>query len=65
MSSNKTASETLDLAAALKPAGAKFFAEDGWLFSQVPGKGVECLRRIDEASVVSQLNVPRENFQAG
>jgi hypothetical protein len=25
------------------------FAEDGWIFRERPGKGVECIRRDDEA----------------
>ncbi len=46
------------------PAGTKLFAEDGWIFSQQPGKGVECLRRYDESmlSMLSQPNEVRHNY---
>jgi hypothetical protein len=29
------------------------FAEDGWIFRERPGKGVECIRRDDEAQTGS------------
>lgn len=30
------------------PAEARFFAEDGWVFRERPGQGIECVARYDE-----------------
>jgi hypothetical protein len=41
------------------------FAEDGWIFRERPGKGVECIRRDDEAQVgsVTRLNAVRNRYR--
>jgi len=36
--------------------GTKLFFEDGWIFSQQPGKGVECLRRIEDTGPATDLH---------
>lgn len=32
-------------------AEARFFAEDGWVFRERPGQGIECVARYDQAAV--------------
>jgi hypothetical protein len=34
--------------------GTKLFFEDGWIFAQQPGKGVECLRRIEDIGATAE-----------
>jgi hypothetical protein len=62
MSNKTSASSSLEIGSKIDtdiPSGTKLFAEDGWIFSQQPGKGVECLRRYDE-SMLSMLSPPNE-----
>ena len=42
----------------------KLIAEDGWIFSELPGKGVECVRRYDEAAArpIGQPNLVRHHY---
>jgi hypothetical protein len=64
MSSKKMADTALpalpiNLSAELEAAsrtGTKLFFEDGWIFSQQPGKGVECLRRIEDNGPAAELH---------
>jgi len=67
MSNKTSASSSLEIGSKIDtdiPSGTKLFAEDGWIFSQQPGKGVECLRRYDESmlSMLSQPNEVRHNY---
>jgi hypothetical protein len=67
MSAKTSASSSLEITsqtAAEIPSGSKLFAEDGGIFSQQPGKGVECLRRYDESmlGMLSQPNEVRHNY---
>jgi len=67
MSAKTSASSSLETAANIGaeiPSGTSLFAEDGWIFSQQPGKGVECLRRYDESmlGMLSQPNEARHNY---
>jgi hypothetical protein len=42
---NETAREALDMPAA---GGTSYYAEDGWVFREFPGKGIECIGRYED-----------------
>ena len=44
---------------------AKLFTEEGWIFREQPGKGVECIRRDDEAQTggVNTSNPVRNRYR--
>jgi hypothetical protein len=33
---------------ALGGANASYYAEDGWVFREIPGKGIECVGRYED-----------------
>jgi len=35
-------------AGALGDANASYYAEDGWVFREIPGKGIECVGRYED-----------------
>ena len=44
---------------------ANLITEDGWIFREQPGKGVECIRRDDEAQTgsVTRSNAVRNRYR--
>jgi hypothetical protein len=50
-----SAAEVFSERAALLPArqatGVKLYAEDGWIFREHPGKGIECICRYEDANI--------------
>jgi len=51
----------------LKPIKTKFYAEDGWLFREHPGKRVECLCRYgdDANAALAKLGLARMQLSPG
>jgi hypothetical protein len=43
---------------------AKLYTEDGWIFREQPGKGIECLSRYDgaESVTLAQPNLARHDY---
>jgi hypothetical protein len=41
-----------DMPAGLSASEAKFYAEDGWVFRERAGKGIECVGRYEDAQVM-------------
>jgi hypothetical protein len=43
---------------------AKLYTEDGWIFRERPGKGIECVSRYDgaEAGLLSQPNLALQDY---
>lgn len=60
MPSNRTINEVAqvfprkvsDMPADLNASEAKFYAEDGWVFKERAGKGIECVGRYEDAQVM-------------
>jgi hypothetical protein len=48
----KASSISVPRSPAKAAAKENLFAEDGWIFREQPGKGVECIRRDDDAQTV-------------
>jgi hypothetical protein len=47
--SSATVSEVVrDPVAAIGDANATYYAEDGWVFREIPGKGIECVGRYED-----------------
>ncbi len=41
-----------DMPAGQSASEAKFYAEDGWVFRERAGKGIECVGRYEDAQVM-------------
>ena len=57
-------SQKADEAVTTQGPEVKLIAEDGWVFIERPGKGIECVRRFDaaELEVSSQPNLVRHRY---
>ncbi len=48
MSSTAVSEIARDSVGALGDANASYYAEDGWVFREIPGKGIECVGRYED-----------------
>jgi hypothetical protein len=39
-------------------AGSSYYAEDGWVFREFPGKGIECVGRYEDLKGELRLDPP-------
>jgi len=63
MSSTAVNEVARDPVAAIGDANATYYAEDGWVFREIPGKGIECVGRYEDlkgalAEIVSGNALP-------
>jgi hypothetical protein len=48
MSSTAVREVARDAVGTLGDANASYYAEDGWVFREIPGKGIECVGRYED-----------------
>jgi hypothetical protein len=48
MSSTAVSEIARETVGAVGDANASYYAEDGWVFREIPGKGIECVGRYED-----------------